>query len=93
MSVFYTNTDQFLNKRDELLLVITDDEPDVIVLSEVLPKVLKYPINPVCMVLPNYNMYLSFDPLSPEFGSGKRGLAICQGRYAMSRGSFFKSRF
>ena len=76
MSVFYTNTDQFLNKRDELLLVITDDEPDVIVLSEVLPKVLKYPINPVCMVLPNYNMYLSFDPLSPEFGSGKRGLAI-----------------
>ena len=74
--MFYTNADQFPNKRDELLLVIAGDEPDIIILTEVLPKVLKYPLNPACIALPNYDMYLSFDPLSPEFGSGRRGLAM-----------------
>ena len=74
--MLYTNADQFLNERDELLLLITGNEPDLIIVTEVLPKVMKYGIRPACLSLTGYKMYLSFDPLTPELGSGKRGLAI-----------------
>ena len=34
----YTNTDQFLIKRDELVESITGNEPDIIIIMEVIPK-------------------------------------------------------
>ena len=36
----YTNADQFLNKRsrDNMLMFIAGDEPDIIIMTEVLPK-------------------------------------------------------
>lgn len=39
---FYTNSDTLLNKRAELLHVIENDKPDVICLTEVLPKNFKF---------------------------------------------------
>ena len=36
--VFYTNADQFLNKRDELQMFIAGNEPNIILISEILPK-------------------------------------------------------
>ena len=34
----YTNADQFLNKRDELIEFIVNDEPSIIMITEVIPK-------------------------------------------------------
>jgi len=42
LSVFYTNTDQFVNKRDLLLVQIADKNPDLILISELLPKFSKF---------------------------------------------------
>ena len=43
---WYTNADQFINKRDFLLARIADDEPDVIMITEVIPKSQANPIAP-----------------------------------------------
>ena len=37
--IFYTNADSLLNKRDNLNVFISGNEPDVILITEVLPKV------------------------------------------------------
>lgn len=42
---FYTNVDSLLNKRAELLTVIHKDKPDVICLTEILPKTFKHELN------------------------------------------------
>ena len=39
LKVFYANADQFLNKRDNFLLHISNNEPEIIMITEVLPKV------------------------------------------------------
>ena len=39
LSIFYTNADQFLNKTDELEMLIAGSEPDIIMITEVLPKI------------------------------------------------------
>lgn len=36
--VLYTNADQFLNKRDDLLMFIAGNAPHIILITEVLPK-------------------------------------------------------
>ena len=38
LKCFYTNADQFVNKRDDLLMMISDDRPDLILITEVIPK-------------------------------------------------------
>ena len=38
LKCFYTNADQFVNKRDDLLTMISDDRPDLILITEVIPK-------------------------------------------------------
>ena len=35
--VFYTNSDQLLNKRDDLFMQIADIPPDIILITEVIP--------------------------------------------------------
>ena len=42
-SVLYTNADQLPNKYDDLLTLIAGNEPDIIIITEVLPKLQKYP--------------------------------------------------
>ena len=38
-SIFYTNADSLLNKRDELALLISTNKYDIVVVTEVLPKI------------------------------------------------------
>ena len=75
--MLYTNIDQFLNKRDDLCMLIAGNEPDLILLSEVIPKAQVIPISPATLSLPNYAMYLNFDPTNDNLGrSGCRGICI-----------------
>ena len=37
LNILYTNADQFLNKREELLILIANDNPDLIIITEVIP--------------------------------------------------------
>ena len=77
LKVLYTNTDQFLNKRDDLCLFIAGDEPDVILLTEVIPKAQHIPINPVLLSIPGFTMYSNFNPDQSDLGaSGSRGICI-----------------
>ena len=39
ISMFYTNANQFLNKIDDLEMLIAGSEPDIIMITEVLPKI------------------------------------------------------
>ena len=75
--MIYTNIDQFVNKRDDLCMMISSVEPDVILLTEVIPKAQLKPIGQALLAIPHYSMYLNFDPdmhnLSRE---GRRGIAI-----------------
>ena len=38
ISIYYTNCDSVLNKREELTLEIDNFDPDIIVLTEIFPK-------------------------------------------------------
>ena len=55
MKVLYTNADQFLNKRDDLLLHIAANEPDVIMITEVLSKIQPSLISDVQLQIPGYS--------------------------------------
>ena len=39
LSIFYINADQFLNKTDDLAMLIAGSEPDIIMITKVLPKI------------------------------------------------------
>ena len=77
LKVLYTNADQFINKRDDLLMLIADDEPDVILINEVIPKKQTKPIAEAQLQIDGYNCQLNFDPNSADLGtSNVRGVAI-----------------
>jgi len=74
----YANADQFLNKRDLLLAQIAGKiPPDIIMITEMLPKSSNTVINSSLLVLPGYSLYLNFDPdnYSPLL-SNIRGVGI-----------------
>ena len=76
-SFLYTNADQFINKRDELGLLIAGNQPDVICITEVIPKAQALPIGPSQLAIPDYAQYCNFDPSLANLGtSGKRGVCI-----------------
>ena len=54
-----TNCDSLLNKRDELSVLICQHEPKIILLTEILPKNVKNPIDRSELVIPNYELYVS----------------------------------
>ena len=54
-----TNCDSLMNKRDELSILISQYEPKIILLTEILPKNVKNPIDRSELVLPNYELYVS----------------------------------
>ena len=56
---------------------IAGDEPDLILVTEVIPKAQVLPIAPALLALPNYSLYTSFDPTESNLGeSGRRGIGI-----------------
>lgn len=77
--MLYTNVDGFLNKKDELQLIIGNSSvPHVIVLTEMIPKGQKHPILACDIKIPGYHdPQISFDLEIPEPGrNGKRGVAM-----------------
>ena len=77
MKFLYTNADQFVNKRDELLARIAGDEPDVIMITEVIPKSQSNPIAPALLSIDGYKPSFNFEPDTENLGqSGIRGVAI-----------------
>ena len=38
LTFLYTNADQFVNKRDELSMFISSDPPDIMLITEIIPK-------------------------------------------------------
>ena len=62
LNILYTNADQFLNKRDFLLVqIMTHPTPDIILISEMLPKAPNVVMNLSLFTLPGYSLYLNFD--------------------------------
>ena len=77
LKLMYTNADQFVNKRDDLVMMISGDEPDVILITEVIPKCQANPINPALLAIQGYIMHCNFNPEESYLGtSGKRGVVI-----------------
>ena len=73
----YSNCDQFLNKRDELAMIISSDKPDLIFLSEVIPKSQRLAIHPALLSLQGYTLFLNFNTSLPDLGRrGKRGIGM-----------------
>ena len=72
----YTNADQLLNKRDDLLCTIAHDIPDVLFVTECIPKAQSLPLDLASLALPNFNLFLNFD--AAEVGLGAQGMrGIC----------------
>ena len=79
---FYTNADQFLNKRDDLLMLIASDEPDILILIEVIPKAQSNPITFSRLTLPGYFIHVNFDPDQANLGSSHMwGICIYTSHY------------
>ena len=78
MKILYTNADQFLNKRGPLLAQIMGNTcPDIIMISEILPKSPSATVNLSLIVIPGYYTYLNFDPDNYDpFSTNKHGVGI-----------------
>ena len=75
LKAMYTNADQFLNKRDELVEV-TGNEPDIMI-TEVIPKAQIKPIEEPLLNITGYKIFKNFDISLLNLGaSGIRGMAI-----------------
>ncbi len=77
LTCMYTNADQFPNKREDLLTFIADDEPDIIFITEMIPKAQTNPIPKALLDLEGYDMHTNFNNDDEKLGaSGIRGVAI-----------------
>ena len=58
-------------------MLICNDEPDLILLTETIPKAQTLPISPALLHIPGYTLYSNFTPSTPNLGSsGKRGVCV-----------------
>ena len=58
-------------------MLVAGNEPDLILLTEVIPKAQVHPIPLATLSLPGYTMYLNFEPGQQNLGSsGHRGIGI-----------------
>lgn len=77
LKCLYSNADQLLNKIEDLRSVIADDVPDIIIITEVIPKAQKHPIHEPLLNINGFDKFTNFT-FTEEFlgASGKRGVAI-----------------
>ena len=77
LNVIYTNADQLVNKRDDLCMTIAGAEPDIILITEAIPKAQALPIDPALLSIPGYSLFVSFDMSEEYLGrSGNRGICV-----------------
>ena len=77
LKYLYTNADQFLNKIEDLKMMIAGDEPDLMMITEVIPKAQKNPISDVQLKIDGYKVYKNFKNDEYDLGaSGMRGVAL-----------------
>ena len=73
----YANADQLLNKMDDLKMMITNKEPDLMFFTEVIPKAQKNPIEETQIKIEGYQHYPNFNYSDTNLGSsGNRGVVI-----------------
>ena len=65
-----------MNKRDDLLLHIAGNEPDVIMITEVLPKVQPSFISDVQLQISGYNLFTNFEFNCDLSGTNGWGIVI-----------------
>ena len=80
LKVIYTNAYQFLNKRGGLVTFIAGDEPDIIMITEVIPKAKINPIEVQLLQLESYDVYANFDESATNLGASGRGENIRERR-------------
>lgn len=77
LRILYTNADQFINKKDFLIMHIAGNESDLIFITEVIPKAQVLPIAPALLSIPGFVLFTNFDPALPRLGaSGTQGVCI-----------------
>ena len=77
LSCLYSNVDQLLNKIEDLRMMIASSEPDIIMLTEVIPKAQKNPILETQIKLNGYDVHKNFEYTDENLGSsGIRGVVI-----------------
>ena len=62
LQFFYTNADQFINKHDDLVALIAGNEPDLILITEITPKVHCTTISKCLLEIPGFSTFFNFDP-------------------------------
>ena len=73
----YTNSDQLVNKREDLCVAIMGQKPDIILITEVIPKAQVLPIDPAVLAVQGCYVFTSFDCGKRDLGkSGMRGICI-----------------
>ena len=74
---------------------IAGDEPDILMITEVIPKAQSLPIASALLDIHGYSLYTSFDPLSSNLGSsGLRGILIyVSNRLNVTEVSFGRTAF
>ena len=75
LKIFYTNIDQFLNKKDEKM-AIAGNEPDIILITEILPKSDCNTITVMRISLSHYQPFFNFDPTTVPPSSVMCGFGI-----------------
>ena len=76
MEVMYTNADQLLNKMHDLEVHIHTRRPDIIVVTEVIPKAQSNPIPKACLVVKGFTEFLNFDCDLCGTSQQGRGIAV-----------------
>ena len=77
LKFLYTNVDQVVNKREDLVMVIANDNPDIMLITEIIPKNQVNPITQALLDIEGYKSFCNFNPNNSKLGaSGIRGVAI-----------------
>ena len=78
LNCLYSNVDQLLNKMDDLLMLIASDEPDIMMLTEVIPKAQINTILETQISIKGYEIFTNFNYTDTNLGSsGIRGSYLC----------------
>ena len=56
LKIMYTKADQLLAKREDLVAIIAGDEPDIILITNVVPKAQIYPTEEPLLALGRYDV-------------------------------------